>query len=92
MPTATCTPVNAPLDPRVLHEASEVLAHMGLTMTDVWCRMLTIIAEERRLPFEMDKTEKKPNAETRRAIAMMDNDEDVEYARNIGDLLAKLKS
>lgn len=92
MSTLTSTPANAALDPRVLHEATDVLTSMGLTTTDVWCRMMTIIAEERRLPFDMPQADSIPNEETRRAIAMMDNDEDVEYAQNIDELLAKLKS
>lgn len=37
-------------------------------------------------------TDSIPNEEARRAIAMMDNDEDVEYAQNIDELLTKLKS
>lgn len=69
MSTVIPASVNAPLDQRVLHEATDVLADMGLTMTDVWCRMLTIIADERRLPFDMASADKIPNAETRRAIA-----------------------
>lgn len=46
--------VRARIDPKIKQEAAEVLARMGLTVSDV-CRMaLTRIAHEKRLPFDTE--------------------------------------
>jgi len=48
----------------VKNQAAAVLAEMGLTVSDVVRIVLTRVAKDRALPFEM----KLPNAETRAAI------------------------
>lgn len=46
--------VRARIDPKIKQEAAEVLARMGLTVSDV-CRMaLTRVAHEKRLPFDTE--------------------------------------
>lgn len=46
--------VRARIDPMIKQQAAEVLAQMGLTVSDV-CRMaLTRVAYEKRLPFELE--------------------------------------
>ena len=56
--------VRARIDETIRDEAAEVLAEMGLTVSDVVRMTLTRVAKERALPFEL----KIPNDETRAAI------------------------
>lgn len=67
-------------------EASEVLASMGLTVSDAVRLMLTKIAKDKSLPFELWQ----PNAET---IAAME--EDLVHAKSftsVADLMADLNA
>jgi len=56
--------VRARIDGRIKEEASDVLATMGLTVSDAFRMMLTRIAREKMLPFEPLV----PNAETINAM------------------------
>ena len=56
--------VRARIDQHLRDEAADVLAEMGLTVSDVIRMTLTRIAEDRALPFDINV----PNAETRAAI------------------------
>ncbi len=56
--------VRARISEDVKNEASAVLAEMGLTVSDVVRIVLTRVAKEHALPFEMNV----PNAETRAAM------------------------
>jgi DNA-damage-inducible protein J len=56
--------VRARIAEDVKNQAAAVLAEMGLTVSDVVRVVLTRVAKDRALPFEM----KLPNAETRAAI------------------------
>lgn len=56
--------VRTRIDERLRDEAAEVLAEMGLTISDVMRMTLTRVAKERALPLEL----KVPNAETRAAM------------------------
>jgi DNA-damage-inducible protein J len=56
--------VRARIDQHLREEAADVLAEMGLTVSDVIRMTLTRIAEDRALPFDINV----PNAETRAAI------------------------
>jgi DNA-damage-inducible protein J len=49
---STNSVVRARIDERVKQKASTVLASMGLTPSDAVRMMMTLIAEEKRLPFE----------------------------------------
>ena len=57
--------VQARIDPKVKEEAAEVLADMGLSISDAVRLMLVRTAKEKTLPFEVWR----PNAETRAAMA-----------------------
>jgi DNA-damage-inducible protein J len=60
--------VRARVDEKVKDEAAAVLAHFGLTVSDVVRMTLNRVAEDRAVPFEL----KIPNAETRAAMAEAD--------------------
>jgi DNA-damage-inducible protein J len=61
---ATTSFVRARIDARTRDEAAEVLAEIGLTVSDVLRMTLTRVAKERAFPLEL----KVPNAETRAAM------------------------
>ena len=67
--------VRARIDEAIKDEAAEVLAEMGLTVSDVVRMTLTRVAKERALPFEL----KIPNPETR---ASMEKSRAMMQARN----------
>ena len=52
--------VTTRINENIKHEASEVLATMGLTVSDAVRLMLTKVAKEKSLPFDLWQ----PNAET----------------------------
>ena len=56
--------VRARIDEAIKDEAAEVLAEMGLTVSDVVRMTLTRVAKDRALPLEL----KVPNPETRKAM------------------------
>ena len=57
--------VRARIDERLKNEAADVLAEMGLTVSDLVRITLTRVAKDRALPFDL----KAPNAETRTAMS-----------------------
>ena len=59
------TTLHVRVDERVKEQATEVLAAMGLSVSDAVRTLLTRVAVDKRLPFE----EKRSNAESRAAIA-----------------------
>ena len=72
--------VRARVDEAVKNEAAEVLAGMGLTVSDVVRIALTKIAREKALPFDM----RVPNAPTAETLAKSERGKDAE------DLFQKL--
>lgn len=56
--------VRARIDEQIRDEAADVLAELGLTVSDVLRMTLTRVARDRALPLEL----KIPNAETRAAM------------------------
>jgi DNA-damage-inducible protein J len=62
---AADTVVRARIDGKVKERAAEVLAAMGLSVSDAIRLLLVRVAAEKSLPFEL----KVPNAETREAMA-----------------------
>jgi len=56
--------VRARIDEQIRDEAADVLAELGLTVSDVLRMTLTRVARDRALPLEL----KVPNAETRAAM------------------------
>jgi DNA-damage-inducible protein J len=78
--------VTTRINENIKSEATEVLASMGLTVSDAVRLMLTKVAKEKALPFEIWQ----PNAET---IAAMQ--EDLTHAKafhSVADLMADLNA
>ncbi len=78
--------VRARIDESLKNEAALVLADMGLTVSDVVRIVLTKVANEKALPFEM----KIPNKLTRDTLLKSDRGEDLHQAVDAEDLFAKL--
>lgn len=78
--------VRARIDETLKNEAAEVLAGMGLTVSDVVRIALTKIAKEKALPFEM----RVPNALTAETMAKSERGEDVHHAKDADDLFGQL--
>ena len=64
MQTQTTTTVKARIDKNTKKRAAEVLAEMGLSLSEAIRLMMAQVAAERCLPFAL----KQPNATTRRAM------------------------
>ena len=74
------------IDPAVKKEAAAVLATIGLTVSDL-CRMaLTMVADEKRLPFNAEI----PNALPRKTIEKAERGEEIFHARDAEDLFRQL--
>ncbi|MDR2945943.1 MAG: type II toxin-antitoxin system RelB/DinJ family antitoxin [Candidatus Adiutrix sp.] len=56
--------VRARINEDIKNQAAEVLADMGLTVSDACRILLTKVAREKQFPFDL----RTPNAETREAI------------------------
>ncbi|SFK10475.1 DNA-damage-inducible protein J [Desulfomicrobium apsheronum] len=78
--------VRARVDEAVKNEAAEVLAGMGLTVSDVVRIALTKIAKEKALPFDM----RVPNALTAETLTKSERGEDVHSAKDADDLFQQL--
>jgi DNA-damage-inducible protein J len=78
--------VRARIDPAIKAEAANVLASLGLTVSDA-CRMvLTRIALEKRLPFDNEI----PNELTRQTMAQVERGEELHRAKDADDLFSQL--
>jgi DNA-damage-inducible protein J len=78
--------VRARIDEALKNEAAEVLAGMGLTVSDVVRIALTKIAKEKVLPFDM----RTPNKLTAETLAKSERGEDVHHAKDAEDLFNQL--
>lgn len=78
--------VRARINEDLKNEAAEVLAAMGLTVSDVVRITLTKIAREKALPFEM----RIPNQLTVDTLAKSDHGKDLHRAKNAEDLYKEL--
>ncbi len=78
--------VRARIDETLKDEAAAVLASMGLTVSDLVRIVLTKVAKEKALPFDM----RVPNALTAQTLAKSERAEDVHAAKDAADLFAKL--
>ena len=72
------------IDEAIKQEAAQVLASMGLTLSDAVRLMLTKIAREHRFPFEL----REPNAETVQAM-MEARAGNLKAFNSIDELMAK---
>ena len=79
--------VRARIDARTKDRASDVLAKMGLTISDAIRLMLVRVAAEKALPFAV----KVPNAETVAAMEELERGEGRSF-ETVGDLMADLNA
>ncbi|MFZ0312238.1 MAG: type II toxin-antitoxin system RelB/DinJ family antitoxin [Candidatus Korobacteraceae bacterium] len=79
--------VHIRVDEKVKAKAAKTLASMGLTVSDAVRLLLTRIAAEKALPFDV----RVPNRETVAAIAAGERGE-VTKARNVAELMAELNA
>jgi DNA-damage-inducible protein J len=84
-PMATNAVVRSRIDADVRDRAAEVLGDMGLTVSDAIRIVLTRVANENALPFDL-----KPNKLTRQTIRKTARGREVHRAKNAGDLFRKL--
>ncbi|RJL38782.1 type II toxin-antitoxin system RelB/DinJ family antitoxin [Pectobacterium carotovorum] len=78
--------VRARIDENLKNEAAEVLASMGLTVSDLVRITLTKVAKEKALPFDMHV----PNKLTAQVMADSEKGVDVHTAKDADDLFEKL--
>jgi DNA-damage-inducible protein J len=78
--------VRARIDEGLKNEAAVVLADMGLTVSDVVRIVLTMVAKEKALPFEMSV----PNKLTTETLEKSERGEDVHHAKDADDLFRQL--
>jgi DNA-damage-inducible protein J len=78
--------VRARIDETLKTDAAAVLAEMGLTVSDVVRIVLTKIAKEKGLPFEM----RIPNKLTAATLTKSEQGEDVHHAKDADDLFRQL--
>ncbi|MEI6066439.1 MAG: type II toxin-antitoxin system RelB/DinJ family antitoxin [Methylococcaceae bacterium] len=83
---ATTAYVRARIDEKLKEEATAVLADMGLTVSDVVRIVLTKVAKEKALPFEM----RVPNKLTAETLAKSERGEDIHHAKDANDLFEQL--
>jgi len=83
---ATTTMVHVRLDGKIKARAEKALAAMGLSVSDAVRVLLTRIAAEKALPFEV----KVPNARTRAAMKKLEGGKLRRFA-TVNDLIADLK-
>ena len=70
---------------KVKDEATEVLNDIGLTVSDLMRIVLTRVAKERSLPFDL-----RPNALTQETMAKTARGEEVHWAEDAADMFEKL--
>lgn len=78
--------VRARIDESLKEEAATVLAEMGLTVSDVVRIVLTKVAKDKALPFEM----RVPNRLTAETLTKSERGEEVHHARDAKDLFEQL--
>lgn len=78
--------VRARIDETLKDEAAAVLADMGLTVSDVVRIVLTKVARDKALPFEM----RVPNKLTAATLAKSERGENVHRANNADELFEQL--
>lgn len=82
---ATDALIRSRIDPDVKQRAIAVLDRMGLSVSDVMRIVLTRVADEGELPFDM-----KLNALTRKTLRTSARGEEVHQARDAQDLFDQL--
>jgi DNA-damage-inducible protein J len=83
--TAVTTMIHIRVDEELKTQASDTLQKMGLSLSDAVRLLLTRIAAEQALPFEV----RVPNADTVAAMRAGDRGE-VSTASNVAEMMARL--
>ena len=78
--------VSARIDGKIKAEATEVLANMGLTVSDACRIVLTIIARDKALPAAL----KIPNALTEKTLLESEQGKNLHHAKDVDDLFKQL--
>ena len=78
--------IRARVDERLKEEATEILASLGLTVSDFMRIGLTKVVSERGLPFEM----KVPNQLTAETLAKSEGGEDLHRAKDADAMFDEL--
>lgn len=78
--------VRARIDETLKNEAAVVLADLGLTVSDVVRIVLTKVAKDKALPFEM----RVPNKLTIETLTKSERGEDVHHAKDAKDVFEQL--
>ena len=78
--------VRARVDEALKKEAASVLADMGLTVSDVVRIVLTKVAKDKALPFEL----RIPNKLTAETMEKSERGEDIHRAKDADDLFEQL--
>jgi len=77
--------VRSRINPMVKEQAAAVLERMGLSVSDVMRILLTRIAQDEALPFDLN-----PNKLTRETLRKSARGEEVHRAKDADDLFEKL--
>ncbi len=78
--------VSTRIDGKIKAEATEVLANMGLTVSDACRIVLTIIARDKALPAAL----KIPNALTEKTLLESEQGKNLHHAKDVDDLFKQL--
>jgi len=78
--------VRARIDESLKNEAAAVLADMGLTVSDAVRILLTKVAKEKALPFDMQT----PNALTVETLRKSERGENLHQAKDADDMFKQL--
>ena len=84
---ASDTEVRARIDGRVKEKAAQVLAGMGLSISDAIRLLLVRVATEKALPFDV----KSPNAETRAAMEELERGGSARFG-SVAELMTDLNA
>ncbi len=79
--------VRARVSEEVKQEATEVLAEMGLTVSDLVRMTLKKVARDKALPFDLT-----PNAETIASIEASERGEGLTQAKSLDDMIKQIMS
>jgi DNA-damage-inducible protein J len=82
---ATNAVVRSRISAEVKEKAAAVLEEMGLTVSDVMRIVLTRVARENALPFDL-----KPNKLTRETLRKTAQGEEIHHAKDAADLFKQL--
>lgn len=84
--------VRTRIDPAIKAEAANVLAGLGLSVSDACRMMLTKIAYDGCLPFGTTPSTRKPKARTLQTVHEVDRGENLHRCKDLDDFYRQLDS